>query len=180
MHNLSKREALHTSTQKTYTPVYVLYPLFLIILYFAIIILMKPSYNWLFKPFDFHSFLRYELSPLDVESFIVQPGERFDFVIEADQITGNYWVRAETLEIDVVNHIALAIFRYQGAEEEDPSSQRKQCKANDRYAREGLAGYLCFSKQWGKWFGKGFLANKLRQNGGSWCSEWIDGCGGGC
>ena len=34
---------------------------------------------------------------LDVESFIIYAGERFDFVVNASMPVGNYWVRARGL-----------------------------------------------------------------------------------
>lgn len=40
----------------------------------------------------------YEIHPEEAESVIVNGGERWDFVIEANQLPGNYWARvAETL-----------------------------------------------------------------------------------
>ena len=33
-----------------------------------------------------------DIRPLQVESFVINPGERFDFTLTADQPTGNYWV----------------------------------------------------------------------------------------
>ncbi|XP_055883293.1 uncharacterized protein LOC106073971 [Biomphalaria glabrata] len=73
-----------------------------------------------------------EVEPLEVESFIINPGERFDFVIEANQTVNNYWIRAVTLEVNVSNHMALAIFRYVNASATDPHSFRRNCTRNDK------------------------------------------------
>lgn len=37
-----------------------------------------------------------------VESFIVNPGERFDFLLTANQSVGNYWIRAVSMEVRLV------------------------------------------------------------------------------
>lgn len=54
-----------------------------------------------------------------VESFIISPGERFDFVITPNQDVANYWIRLETLEdpneLGGAIHKAEAILRYKGA-----------------------------------------------------------------
>lgn len=41
----------------------------------------------------------YDLKPMVVESFIINPGERFDFLITANQTVGNYWIRGESIEV---------------------------------------------------------------------------------
>lgn len=41
----------------------------------------------------------YDLKPMMVESFIINPGERFDFLINATQSVGNYWIRGESIEV---------------------------------------------------------------------------------
>ncbi|CAL1531522.1 unnamed protein product [Lymnaea stagnalis] len=74
----------------------------------------------------------YDLQPVVVESIIVNEGERYDFVVAANQTVGNYWIRAVTLEVNVQNHIAEAILRYEGAPDEEPKTSRKNCTANDR------------------------------------------------
>ena len=38
-----------------------------------------------------------ELEPFTVDSFIIFPGETFDFLVTANQSSGNYYIRAETL-----------------------------------------------------------------------------------
>ncbi|CAL1531519.1 unnamed protein product [Lymnaea stagnalis] len=73
-----------------------------------------------------------ELQPVVVESIIVNEGERYDFVVAANQTVGNYWIRAVTLEVNVQNHVAEAILRYEGAPDEEPKTSRKNCTANDR------------------------------------------------
>ena len=41
----------------------------------------------------------YDVKPQEFESFIINPGERYDFVITANQTIGSYWIRANTLEV---------------------------------------------------------------------------------
>lgn len=41
----------------------------------------------------------YDIKPVKAESFIINPGERFDFLVDADQEVGNYWIRGESLEV---------------------------------------------------------------------------------
>ena len=41
----------------------------------------------------------YEVEPWVVESFIINPGERYDFILDANQPYGNYWIRAESMEV---------------------------------------------------------------------------------
>ena len=68
----------------------------------------------------------YDLEPVVAESFIINPGERFDFEIMADQPVGNYWIRGITLEKGRA-HRADAILRYDGAMEEEPMTNRRNC-----------------------------------------------------
>ncbi|KAK3605830.1 hypothetical protein CHS0354_002467 [Potamilus streckersoni] len=72
----------------------------------------------------------YDLDLVEAESFIINPGERFDFVITANQTVSNYWIRALSLEIDK-NHTAEAILRYKGASEQEPVTQQKNCTSSD-------------------------------------------------
>ena len=41
----------------------------------------------------------YDVAPVPCESFIINPGERFDFVVNADQPVGNYWIRTLSMEV---------------------------------------------------------------------------------
>ncbi|XP_064605204.1 uncharacterized protein LOC135470287 [Liolophura sinensis] len=69
----------------------------------------------------------YYLEPVTVESFIINPGERFDFIINATQTVDNYWIRGETLEVGM-NHTLEAILHYDGAPVNmDPTSQPANC-----------------------------------------------------
>ncbi|PIK55769.1 hypothetical protein BSL78_07329 [Apostichopus japonicus] len=56
-----------------------------------------------------------------VDSFIIYGGERFDFVLNANQEVGNYWMRVKGLA-DCRFQQELAVVRYQGAIEEDPTA----------------------------------------------------------
>jgi len=42
----------------------------------------------------------YDLKPMVVESFIINPGERFDFLLTTNQSVGNYWIRGESIEVN--------------------------------------------------------------------------------
>ncbi|KAL3853436.1 hypothetical protein ACJMK2_016973 [Sinanodonta woodiana] len=85
---------------------------------------------------DHHSLLLvasdgHDLEPVNVESFIINPGESFDFVLVANQAVSNYWIRAHTLEMDK-NHRTEAILRYHGAPIADPTTSRMTCSASSR------------------------------------------------
>ncbi len=59
--------------------------------------------------------------PVKVDFIIIHSGERFDFILDADQEVNNYWIRAETLEANIQGtHMAEAILRYEGAQDLDP------------------------------------------------------------
>ncbi|KAH3694262.1 hypothetical protein DPMN_081702 [Dreissena polymorpha] len=70
----------------------------------------------------------YDLDPVDVESFVINPGERFDFEIMANQPVGNYWIRGITLEKGQ-NHRADAILHYINASTSQPQTSRHVCTA---------------------------------------------------
>ncbi|XP_066921710.1 uncharacterized protein [Clytia hemisphaerica] len=75
----------------------------------------------------------YEVEPVPVESLIINPGERYDFILTANQTVGNYWVRCDSTEDDVINHYARAILRYDGAPlNEDPTSSRIACTSQKK------------------------------------------------
>ena len=70
----------------------------------------------------------YLTQPIEVDYIVINTGERFDFVLNANQtMQNNYWIRAETLEIDrshgtardrapydFLDHSAEAILHYSG------------------------------------------------------------------
>lgn len=72
----------------------------------------------------------FPIQPVTVESFIINPGERYDFTLVANQTIGNYWIRGRTLEMNRVT-MAEAILRYDTAPENDPVTTRKECKVGD-------------------------------------------------
>ncbi|KAL5022049.1 hypothetical protein ScPMuIL_001204 [Solemya velum] len=62
--------------------------------------------------------------PIEVDSFNIFSGERYDFVLSANQNVGNYWFRARGLGDCGANSGQIsenAIIRYTGAPEENPS-----------------------------------------------------------
>lgn len=74
----------------------------------------------------------YPIRPTLAESFVINPGERFDFVINANQSVGNYWIRGKTLEVTPRNTIAEAILRYDDAPDAEPTTARKVCTEQDK------------------------------------------------
>lgn len=72
----------------------------------------------------------YPIQPMVAESFIINPGERFDFLLEAIRPIGNYWIRGKTLE-KRRHTIAEAVLRYEGAEDIEPKTERGTCSEYD-------------------------------------------------
>lgn len=66
--------------------------------------------------------------PVVVSTLVTYAGERFDFVVKADQSVGNYWVRVRGL-MDCDERFTkahqVAILRYDGASENEPSEENK-------------------------------------------------------
>ncbi len=60
--------------------------------------------------------------PQDADSLLIDIGERYDVIVNADQPMANYWIRARTLEQDKDDQ-ALAILRYKGSAEELPGTK---------------------------------------------------------
>ncbi|OWF42004.1 Laccase-4 [Mizuhopecten yessoensis] len=72
-----------------------------------------------------------DIEPVTVQSIIINPGERYDFLLNASQSPSNYWIRAKTLEINL-NHTAEAILRYKGARDVEPSSSPHTCTLTNK------------------------------------------------
>ncbi|XP_071491136.1 uncharacterized protein [Diadema antillarum] len=62
----------------------------------------------------------HDIQPVDVDAIFVYGGERFDFILEAYEDPGNYWLRVKGFggASDVQE---VAIVRYEGAPDGDPS-----------------------------------------------------------
>jgi multicopper oxidase len=58
----------------------------------------------------------------EVDSLVVDVGERYDVIVTADQPNANYWIRAQTLEEDKDDR-GLAILRYKGAPHDIPKTE---------------------------------------------------------
>uniref|UniRef100_A0A0W0FNJ6 Laccase n=1 Tax=Moniliophthora roreri TaxID=221103 RepID=A0A0W0FNJ6_MONRR len=60
--------------------------------------------------------------PLEVDSLRIYVGQRYSFVLNANQAVGNYWIRANPNAgtLGFANGINSAILRYVGAEEAEP------------------------------------------------------------
>ncbi|XP_054771059.2 uncharacterized protein LOC129278960 [Lytechinus pictus] len=67
------------------------------------------------------------VNPVDVDMITVFSGERYDFVLNADQETTNYWIRVAG-EMTCVQHQELGILRYAGT----PSGTRPKSDKNLR------------------------------------------------
>ena len=68
----------------------------------------------------------FEFDPVNVESFIIQPGERYDFILTANQTQGYYVLVAESLEQNTKTyHAAEAIIRYTTGGTLSPINARK-------------------------------------------------------
>ncbi|XP_002067090.2 L-ascorbate oxidase [Drosophila willistoni] len=68
----------------------------------------------------------YDIEAMDVGSIVTYSGERFDFVLNANQEVGNYWIRLKGL-MDCselfTSAFQVAILRYEGAPDEEPSEE---------------------------------------------------------
>ena len=73
----------------------------------------------------------YLVEPLEVDYIALHSGERYDFLLEANHEGSDYWMKAETFEVDFdasttppynfLNHSAEAILHYSGGEKPRPS-----------------------------------------------------------
>ena len=65
-----------------------------------------------------------EVEPVDVDSIPILAGQRYSVVVAANQAVGNYWIRALSNEPNATfdGGQNLAILRYEGAADEDPTS----------------------------------------------------------
>ncbi|VDH93082.1 Hypothetical predicted protein [Mytilus galloprovincialis] len=73
----------------------------------------------------------YETVPVVAESFVIAPGERFNFILNADQPIGTYMVRAETLDRRYTTK-AEAILQYEGAMLSEPTSSKSKCTSSNK------------------------------------------------
>ena len=64
-----------------------------------------------------------EVTPLEVDTLPVLAGQRYSVVVAANQTIGNYWIRALSNQSPTVEGGRnLAILRYAGAPDQDPTS----------------------------------------------------------
>ena len=73
----------------------------------------------------------YLVDPVEVDYIAIHSGERYDFLLEANQGSGDFWIKAETFELDFensvsppfnfLNHKAEAILHYSGTEKPTPT-----------------------------------------------------------
>ncbi|KAK3102208.1 hypothetical protein FSP39_009609 [Pinctada imbricata] len=77
----------------------------------------------------------FDVTPIEVESFVIQPGERFDFILLANNALGNYLLVAQTLETSISNyHAAEAVISYYQAPGiiNPPKANGNICNSGDR------------------------------------------------
>lgn len=78
------------------------------------------------------------IAPVPVDYIIIHSGERYDFILNADQDVGNYWIRAETLEANKQEtHMAEAILQYGGAESLNPWNKYVDIQDRPKNCRPG-------------------------------------------
>ncbi|XP_036321487.1 uncharacterized protein LOC118735681 [Rhagoletis pomonella] len=66
----------------------------------------------------------YDFEPLEVGSIVTYAGERFDFVLNANQPVGSYWIRFKGLmdcSDQFTSAFQVGILRYESATEDEPS-----------------------------------------------------------
>ncbi|RZF45560.1 hypothetical protein LSTR_LSTR016803, partial [Laodelphax striatellus] len=67
-----------------------------------------------------------DIQPIEAATLVSYAGERWDFVLNANATVGNYWIRFKGL-MDCDERFTkahqVAILRYHGAPEEDPTSK---------------------------------------------------------
>ncbi|XP_039951037.1 uncharacterized protein LOC120768422 [Bactrocera tryoni] len=66
----------------------------------------------------------YDFEPLEVGAIVTYAGERFDFVLNANQSIGNYWIRFKGLmdcSDQFTSAFQVGILRYEGAGETEPN-----------------------------------------------------------
>ncbi|XP_066915217.1 uncharacterized protein [Clytia hemisphaerica] len=73
----------------------------------------------------------YDFQEFEAESFVINPGERYDFILDANQPYGNYWIRAVSLEENGKDHSVEAILHYKQAPDSEPSTTRKECTQDE-------------------------------------------------
>lgn len=71
--------------------------------------------------------------PLEVQSLATYAGERYDFVVHANQPIGNYWLRAKSHVACKNRYPTAAILRYRGAAESSPNAE-----LTSTYHRDGI------------------------------------------
>ncbi|EDW12406.2 uncharacterized protein Dmoj_GI17664 [Drosophila mojavensis] len=68
----------------------------------------------------------YDIEAMEVGSIVTYSGERFDFVLNANQAVNNYWIRLKGLmdcSERFTSAFQVAILRYEGAPEAEPSAE---------------------------------------------------------
>ena len=70
------------------------------------------------------------IEPIDVHYVIIHTGERYDVVVTANQLSNNYWIRAETLETGQ-SHLAEAILHYDGASDVQDTTTYSNVMSSD-------------------------------------------------
>ncbi|CAE6434081.1 unnamed protein product [Rhizoctonia solani] len=82
--------------------------------------------------------------PLVVDSFDIYAGQRYSFILEANQTVANYWVSAPmtvaaagtNTNLDATN--VYAVLRYEGAPEAEPTTEQSTAIGNSPLVEENL------------------------------------------
>ena len=86
------------------------------------------------------------IEPVEVDFIIIHTGERYDFLLEANQSPNNYMIRAQTLEVKDTNidpndfqfhdHTAEAVLHYKTIQEPDPKRRYANVQQQGRECTE--------------------------------------------
>lgn len=64
----------------------------------------------------------FDIAPIEVQRIVMNNGERFDVIIQANQPVGNYWIRVKGVQACTsIERQQLAILRYGGSSGDDPT-----------------------------------------------------------
>ncbi|XP_071848940.1 uncharacterized protein [Apostichopus japonicus] len=74
----------------------------------------------------------YPIDPVPFDALISNAGERFDFILHANQSIGNYWLRLKGVSKNCKTLQELAIIRYMSAPEEDPTAPERSLTTPSR------------------------------------------------
>uniref|UniRef100_A0A1A9W8B1 Uncharacterized protein n=1 Tax=Glossina brevipalpis TaxID=37001 RepID=A0A1A9W8B1_9MUSC len=79
-----------------------------------------------------------DIEPVYADKFFLLPGERFDFILDANQYSGNYWIRVRGYnECEKENLYQGAVLHYRGSERHQfPSQQLFESEISNKNKKE--------------------------------------------